>query len=82
MHIDLLTGRVWLVPTFKTATAEAAARNFDGSVFRDVGLPDVLVSDRDARFTSALNRRILDGPARGAGCVAHFRLATPSQHHQ
>jgi hypothetical protein len=52
VHIDLLTGRVWLVPTSKTATAETAARNFVGSVFRDVGLPDVLVSDRDTRFTS------------------------------
>ena len=28
-------------------------RNLVGSVFRDVGLPDVLVSDRDTRFTSA-----------------------------
>jgi hypothetical protein len=54
VHIDLLTGRVWLVPTFKTATSETAARNFVASVFRDVGLPDVLVSDRDTRFTSAL----------------------------
>jgi len=53
VHIDLLTGRVWLVPTFKTATAETAARNYIGSVFRDVGLPDTLVSDRDTRFTSA-----------------------------
>ena len=53
VHIDLLTGRVWLVPTFKTATAETAARNFVTSVFRDMGLPDVLVSDRDTRFTSA-----------------------------
>ena len=53
VHIDLLTGRVWLVPTFKTATAEEAARNLVGSVFHDVGLPDVLVSDRDTRFTSA-----------------------------
>ena len=53
VHIDLLTGRVWLVPTFKTATAEMAARNFVASVFRDVGLPDALVSDRDTRFTSA-----------------------------
>jgi hypothetical protein len=53
VHIDLLTGRVWLVPTFKTATAETAAHNYVGSVFRDVGLPDVLVSDRDTRFTSA-----------------------------
>ena len=53
VHIDLLTGRVWLVPTFKTATSATAAHNFVSSVFRDVGLPDVLVSDRDTRFTSA-----------------------------
>jgi len=52
VHIDLLTGRVWLVPTFKSSTAEAAARNFIGSVFRDVGLPDTIVSDRDGRFTA------------------------------
>ena len=53
VHIDLLTGHVWLVPTFKTATAETAARNFVVSVFRDLRLPDVLVSDRDTHFTSA-----------------------------
>jgi hypothetical protein len=55
VHVDLLTGRVWLTPTFKTATAETAAPNFVSSVFRDVGLPDVLVSDRnrDTRLTSA-----------------------------
>jgi hypothetical protein len=54
VHIDLLTSRVWLsIPTFNTATAETAARNFVSSVFRDVGLPEVLVSDRDTRFTSA-----------------------------
>ena len=52
VHIDLLTGRVWLVPTFKTATSADAAANFISSVFRDVGLPDVIVSDRDTRFTS------------------------------
>ena len=52
VHVDLLTGRTWLVPTFKTATAAVAAENFTASVFRDVGLPDVIVSDRDPRFTS------------------------------
>jgi len=52
VHINFLTGRVWLVPTHKTATATTAASNFVGSVFRDVGIPDVLVSDRDTRFTS------------------------------
>jgi hypothetical protein len=54
VHIDLLTGRVWLVQTFKTVAAVVAARNFVGSAFRDVGLPDTIVSDRDARFTSSL----------------------------
>ena len=34
---DLLTGRAWLVPTFKTATAETPARHLVASV-----LPDVL----------------------------------------
>jgi hypothetical protein len=53
VHINLLTGRVRFVPTFKTATSATAARNFASSVFRDVELPDVLVSDRDTRFTSA-----------------------------
>jgi hypothetical protein len=53
VHINLLTGLVWLVPTFKTATAEVAAHNFVGSVFRDVGLPDTIVSYRDTRFTSS-----------------------------
>jgi hypothetical protein len=53
VHIDLLTGRVWLVPTSETATAEVAARNFVGSVFRGVGLPDTFVSDRDARFAGS-----------------------------
>ena len=32
VNTDLLTGRVWLVLTFKAATAETAARNFVGSV--------------------------------------------------
>jgi hypothetical protein len=54
VHIDLLTCRVWLVPTFKTATAKTAARNYVGSVFCGVSLPKVVVSDRDTRFTCAL----------------------------
>jgi hypothetical protein len=54
VHIDVLTGRVWLVPTFmgKSVTSSATASNFISLVFRDVGLPDTLVSDRDTRFTS------------------------------
>jgi hypothetical protein len=40
VYIDLLTGRVWLVPTFKAATSATATRSFVASNFRDVGLPD------------------------------------------
>ena len=51
VHIDLLMGWVWLVPTFQSSTVEAAARNYIGSVFWDMGLPDTIVSDRDCSFT-------------------------------
>ena len=51
VHVDLLTGRVWLVPTFKSATSEVAACNFIALVFHDVGLPNTIVSDRDCQFT-------------------------------
>ncbi len=59
---------------FKTATAETAARNFVSSVFRDVGLPDVLVSDRDTSFTSAF----WTGPHASLGSSLVFGLP---QHH-
>ena len=62
VHIDLPTGQVWLVLTFKSSTAKAAAPNFIGSVFQDVGLPDTIVSDRDCLFTvefwTALHRAL------------------------
>ena len=57
VQIDLLTGRVLLVPTVKTCTSEMAAANFVGSVFRDVGLPDCIVSDRDTRFVAEFGLR-------------------------
>ena len=71
VHTDLPTCSAWLVPTFKTATL--ATRNLLSAVFRDGGLPDVLVSGRDTRFTSALWNDL--HAAQGASLV--FR----SQHH-
>jgi hypothetical protein len=80
VRIDLLTGRVWLVPTFnlsfKTVTLATAARNFVSSVLRDVGLPDVLVSDRDTCFTSAFWKDL--HAALGASLV----FPSPPQHHE
>ena len=48
-----------------------AARNFVGSVLRDVELPDVLVSDRDTRFAGAFWTGLRAAPG-----VARPRLAT------
>jgi hypothetical protein len=58
----------WLVPTLKTASSETATRNFVASVFRDLGLEDVLVSDSDTRFTSAS----------GPGCTPRSVPRSPS----
>ena len=54
MHIDLLTGLVWLVPTVKTCTSKMGAANFVEFVFKDVGLPDCIVSNSDTRFVAEL----------------------------
>ena len=78
VHIDLLTGRAWLAPTVRNATAETAARNLVGSVLRDAGRPDVLVSDRDALLTGAFWHFCSQRWVRRS----HLRLATPSQHHK
>ena len=52
VHVYLLTGRVWLVPTFKSATLEVAACNFIASVFLNVCLPNTIVSYWDCQFTA------------------------------
>jgi hypothetical protein len=75
---DLLTGRVWPVPTFKTATSATAARNFVSSVFRDGAAGRV-------GPRHALHQRLLDRPARRAGRLARLaclRLPSPPQHHE
>ena len=35
VHIDFLTGRVWLVPTFKSVTSSTAATNFMSKVIKN-----------------------------------------------
>ena len=63
VHMHLLTGRDWLVPTTKTATAESEARNLVASVFRDVGLPNVTcttVTVWDHNFEHVIHERLMD----------------------
>jgi len=51
--VDKLTKYVHLVPLRKTVSAEDVARLFIAHVYQYHGLPRVLISDRDTRFTSA-----------------------------
>ena len=58
--IYALTKRAhWVVPTEKGLTAEKFAEIFTGSFIRLHGLPDVIVSDRDVRFTGDFWRHLM-----------------------
>ena len=49
--VDRLTKMVEFIPTTRTVTAEGVARLFFDHIFRHFGLPQVIISDRDTRFT-------------------------------
>ena len=50
--VDKLTKYVHLVPTRKTCTSEDVSRLFLTHIYQFHGVPKVLISDRDSRFTS------------------------------
>ncbi|KAJ9514422.1 hypothetical protein QJQ45_012357 [Haematococcus lacustris] len=52
VFVDRLTKMIHAVPTTTTVSASILARTFFDHVFRLHGLPKVIVSDRDPRFTS------------------------------
>lgn len=49
---DKFTKRTHFIPTRQNDTAEDTARRFFDGIVRLHGLPTVIVSDRDAKFTS------------------------------
>ncbi len=51
--VDRLSKMVHFIPTFDTATAEETAALFRDRIFVLHGMPQVIVSDRDVKFTSA-----------------------------
>lgn len=53
VFVDKLTKMVHLVPTTTAVDAPGTAKLFFNSVFRLHGMPEILISDRDPRFTSA-----------------------------
>ncbi|CAI7770301.1 unnamed protein product [Closterium sp. NIES-53] len=60
VFVDRLTKMVHFVPTTTDVSAEDTARLFVTHVFRLHGLPRVLVSDRDPRFTSRFWREVTE----------------------
>ena len=50
--VDKLTKYVHLIPVVKTCSAEDVARYFIQHIYQYHGVPKVLISDRDPRFTS------------------------------
>jgi hypothetical protein len=60
VFVDMLSKMVHFVPTTTTATAPATARIFFDSIFRLHGLPKVIVSDRDSKFTSRFWRTLFE----------------------
>ena len=52
VFVDCLGKRIHIAPTVDTVTAEGTAELYWKTVFLHHGLPKILVSDRDPRFTS------------------------------
>jgi hypothetical protein len=50
--VDRFSKRVWLIPTWGTATAEVTAMLFLKHIIYENGIALEIVSDRDSKFTS------------------------------
>jgi hypothetical protein len=69
--VDKLTKRAHFIPTTCTVTAAKCAELFIQHVFRLHGMPRVIVSDRDVKFTSAFWRTF------HRACGTQLRMSTP-----
>ncbi|KAG7668438.1 hypothetical protein KSW81_002322 [Nannochloris sp. 'desiccata'] len=58
--VDRLSKAAVFIPTTMTVTARQLAELFFNNVFRHYGLPSIIISDRDPRFTSNFWRALMD----------------------
>ena len=58
--VDQLTRVAIFIPTTKSISAKGVARLFFDHVFWHYGMPSVIISDRDARFTSVFWQELMD----------------------
>ena len=50
--VDRLSKRIHFISTHTSVTAPEVAKLFFNVVFKDHGLPSIIISDRNAKFTS------------------------------
>ena len=60
VFVDCLTKRMHFAPCTKEVTAPGYAKIFVDTVFRHHGLPEIIISDRDPRFTSKFWTTLFD----------------------
>jgi hypothetical protein len=60
VFVDMLSKMVHFIPTTTTASAPTIARLFFDEIFRLHGLPRVIVSDRDPKFTSKFWKNLFE----------------------
>jgi transposase InsO family protein len=58
--VDRLSKQVHFAPTVKTVDAQGLAKIFRQQIFRHHGMPKVIISDRDDKFTSTFWRSLFD----------------------
>ena len=70
VFVDRLTKTIRCVPTNKKIGAQATARLFKETIFRNYGLPEVIIADRDPRWNSLFWRSVFQSLG------THTRLST------
>ena len=77
---DMFTKQIFCAPVrLKGTTAESVAELFVFHVFRSQGLPKVLLSDRDAKFTSVFWERLFELLGTGLKFSASYHHQTNGQ---
>ena len=79
VFVDKLTKMVHLAPCTKKVTTMEYAKLFVDHVFRLHGLPEVIISDRDPRFTSKFWKSLFNLLGTNLCCSTPFHLQSDGQ---
>ena len=77
--VDRLTKHVHFIPTHTSVTAPEVAKLFLAHVFKLHGMPCIIVSDRDAKFTSRFWKALLETLGTRAAMSTAFHPQTDGQ---